>query len=279
MTFSPFTFGPNKDNNFTNNAYRGSGFVFAATLDEDGNEQGMRHLGDASAFNLSASTETTRILTGSGAVATDLISSVSSISFAAGMTLRNIDKDTLGLFFLNTPTTISDGTTAVSNAVYKVRRNSYIKLGSHLTSNPMGVSAVATSGFAITSGSTGNTAVPSANYTLDATNGVVYFKPSFHTDDTPQIVRISYTPVDKTKDFVILDENPQSQALALWYFENTNDVPADNQWNFHIPTCQIVADQSVEWMSRDTAIALPFSLNIQAPRKAGINYTVGVQQA
>ena len=256
--FNPFTISKGNQN-----AYRGSGRVLFSYLNNDGNPTGYRYVGDTDAFSFAQSTETTRVTGGDGAIPTDLVQSVTSTTTTAGFTMNTVTSDNLAMFFNGVKENLAADTSTHTDEIHYASKGTWVKLGATPT-RPMGVSKVSSSGFAIKTGSTGNATVNASMYDLDAENGYVYFNSTF-TGADGAAVRITFTAAEEeAAEGVKTPISPTAKFVSVIYEEQA-EVPGGKAYNFYIPNCQILADGSVEWKSRDSLIQMPISLNILAP--------------
>ena len=216
----------------TNNVVIGAGELFMDILDDDGNTQGERYLGDTTAASLSVTQDTSEVFSGDGPRPQVLVETITSSSHVMTMTLHDMSADNLSLLIGGDADTQSDAASAVVDEVLTVKPGFWYQLGVSDT-NPAGVGAVSESGFAVTDEAGNTTYTKGTDYELDHENARIEIVAGGGI--AAGKIKVDYTPVAASYDRVKSTDDFSIEA-AIRYIE---DPAAGKGRNYYIQRAKI----------------------------------------
>lgn len=244
----------------------GSGELYVALLDDDGNLPaggGERFIGDTTAFTLNVEEERTVVYSGDGPVATKLIDRVIRKNFSATVTVQDMSADNLALLLSGETTSAAAANAAAAKSVVgPLAADRWYPLGVDAT-HPLGVLDAAVTGvkkgaakagpFNALAGGEGE----GEGYEWDARGRILALAPL-----AGQWLEVSYTTSQSPHAGAKTSAATKDLLAQVTYLEDSADAGGKN---ILIPRCSIGA-------SGDTAIKADRSASQQ------ITLTLGIQQ-
>ncbi len=258
----------------TNNIVLGNGEIYIDLIDDDGNFEGERYLGDSIGATLSVTTERTTIQSGDGEVASDLVDVVRSVQRTLSFTLRDSSIANWRLFIVGEEAAgraarSGDGSAVTDESHGAVKAGRAVTLGYPKgVGSPMGVGAVKSKLTAkddATAISPGNIETAAAD--VDSNSMLLVDLALGRVTALQDIgeLKVSYTPaggVPATRQARATGD-PAQITCALRYVE---DAPSAGKGrNVYARKCNLVPGGEAALKSRDTEQQLAFTATIMDP--------------
>jgi hypothetical protein len=213
---------------------------------------GERYLGDSPSISLNVTTETLAMFDSDTRIAVKVADVVTQITRVATTTIRSITPENLSLFIGGESETATQTLGAAIVQVGTAYFDRFFQLGAG--AGDRNVTAVSVEFDVAGAGVLGT------DYTLDATNGRIYFLPTGGFADG-EGVEVTYSRPAKTFSRVIsADEVGQIGAFRFI----SNNTYGDER-SFYFPACKITPEGDFALKSRDTPQELTFTIEVLAP--------------
>jgi len=257
--------------NHIDNIVLGNGEIYIDVLDDDGNLQGERYLGDSIGATISIATERTTIQSGDGAVARDVADVVRSVSRTMGFTLHDSSIANWALFLIGEEAVgqaarSADGSEVTDEPIGALKKGRSFQLG-RTDSNPMGVGKVKS-----VSAKEGNSAIASANVetsasSVDGSSMLLVDEENGRVTALADLanLKVTYTPAAGTKARMQAKGTATASQIlcALRYLED--DPAAGKGRHAYIRKCNLVPGGESALKGRDTEQQMAFTATVQDP--------------
>ena len=224
----------------TNNIVIGAGEHFLDMFDAAGAKTGERYLGDAVGGSLSVTSEETTVSSGTGAVATDLVTNLRAVARSFSINLHDITPENQSLFIVGEVEGDPITATAVADEEFLVFADRWFQLGVTGT-RPAGVNkvgSVTVAGGTLVAGvftAAVGTWAANVDYVVDEDSGRIYVLPTAKTKVANAAVQVDYTPVAQAARRQVKASNRQQRG-AYRYIE---DAAAGKGRNFYAPVALV----------------------------------------
>ena len=266
-----------------NNIIIGAGEFYLVDLDGDDNPIGERYLGDSIGGSLTITPQTASVFSGDGEVAETLAQVLTQVTRTFSVTLHDMSPDNLALFTLGDVGTQTEKATKVTDENLKIgKQGRWYPLGIDPDSAPAGVMQVDEASFAIKGkGDAAAKAVSDGNgdYVLDKDNARIWVQPGSSLIEADSTIKVTYTPVARETNQVLVDENKQIRA-GLRYIE-TSAFPGGRAGNnYYAPLCNITPSGEAQFKSpgRNTEQQIQIAAEVLAPA-SGPSLVINGQKA
>ncbi len=249
-----------------NNLEIGAGAWFIDELDESGERTGERFVGDSDGGTLNIEVEEVLKMSGTGAVAKELLRAPISVSRAFNLTLNDMSMENLRILALGDAVSDSPAiaATAVRQEEVKVKKGRWYQLG-QTKARPGGVPAVTSTIFTIKPAlGTSEPWTSGEDFVLDKEAGRFYVVPGGDIPDDVNVY-VDYMPVAQAAGArkIVSTSSPRAFLAALRYVED-----ADSQGqgrNFYAPRCSIIPSDALTIQSREAIQSLNIVCRILDP--------------
>jgi hypothetical protein len=230
----------------------GSGRLFFAELDTNGNPKGYKYLGDSEGFSISASTEQVESWSGDGPVAERMISKTVAVEYTFDLVLNEVSEQNFGLFLLGSAGSRAQAAETGEEFEIEVVQGEYYQIGA-TAANPAGVKEI--TAVVVTDGAS-TTYVLGTDYELDAATGTIYIiKGGGIASGAPETIEVECNI--PAKSYLKADTSDQGRPnVAIRYIEDTNEGIERDLFMINV---DLRPEGSVEFKSRDTHQQIPLA--------------------
>ena len=230
----------------------GSGRLFFAELDTNGNPKGYKYLGDSEGFSISASTEQVESWSGDGPVAERMISKTVAVEYTFDLVLNEVSERNFGLFLLGSDGARAQGALTAEAYVISVNQGEYYEIGA-TAANPAGVKEI--TNVVVTDGGA-TTYDINDDYKIDLATGTIYIVEG-GAIASGSAENITVTCDVPAKSYSKADTSAQGRPnVAIRYIEDTNEGIERDLFMINV---DLRPEGSVEFKSRDTHQQIPLA--------------------
>lgn len=239
----------------------GSGKLYLALEDANGNLTGERYLGDTPGFSVGVETTKVEDYTSDEAIAEKDVLAVTQVVRSGKVTAKDISIDNLALFAVGEVKVVNQAATAVVDEAHNgVAGGRWYQLGRD-TANPTGVRNV--SAFTLKKG--GVALVENTDYEVDLVNARFYVVPGKAADG--QDVAASYTPAANSRSRVETGGVKAVYGALHFIADNTLGPNRD----LYGPRVQLQPSGELAMKSRDTIQQMEFDVEfLKSDRGAAV---------
>jgi len=236
----------------------GAGRLFFDPYDADGDTTGEREMGDASGVIINSDLERIQAYDSTLPTQVRYIDKVIRSARSARVTLRNIVRENVRLFFLADDAPVAQAAVAVVDEALTVKQDRYYQLGVS-DSNPTGVRGVTAVTVTNNDGTTTYTA--DTDYTLDAALGRLYIKAGGAIADDSAL-KVDYTPEVQTRQRMSSDDNKLVKGALRWI---SNNDPAAANTDLYAPHVTVIPDGDYALLQNSEFVELGLSIEFLKP--------------